>query len=1055
MSEHNKDPKAVENSAELAETGDLPSLSIRRPILVLVLNLLIALAGIAAILAVEVRELPDVDHPYVSVSGIYPGASPETMDAEVTSIVEGAVARVTGLRRITSNSEEGNFRMGLEFNPGIDLNDAASEVREAVSRVRQELPEDVERLTVTKADPDAQSIINIAAISDTLSETELTRRIERDIVPELISVEGVADVQVFGGRERVLRVVADPVRLASVGLSVSDVADALRNAPFDVPSGSFRSNDQELLVRADATADTERAIADMILQGDTRIGDVARVFFSPQDADSLVRYNGQPVVGLGVVRQAQSNTLEISEGIHRALGPLNLRYDDLELIVTEDNATFIKGSVREVITSLLLTVSIVVATIWLFIGSLRITLVPSLAIPIALVGTVAAIWILGFSINILTLLALVLATGLVVDDAIVVLENIQRRRGQGLGPRAAAVLGTRQVFFAVVATTAVLISVFVPIAILPSTAGRLFREFGFVLSVAVVISSFVALSLVPAAAARISPEPKGEAHPIRDRLQRFGGYLAAWYERTIDTALRHAWITFALALLVVGGAAVAYTQVDKELLPSEDRGVIYIGVRGPEGVGLDYIERQVHAISDVVQPVLESGEARLAFSIIGWRDPNRALFVLPLADWEERPRSQQEIAKQLEERLKQIPGVSSWVGAGNSLNLWGAGQGSSVEIAMTGPDYDSIYQAGKTFIDTVQDRFEHLTDPDMDYDPNKPELAVAIDRRRASELGVELNDIAMVLRAMVDGYDVVDLSVGDEAIPIMLESATGQIRSPDDLVNLYITARDGELLPLSSVVRLHERSVAAELERVVQRRAIEVEFELDAEYPLETAVEELRALGAEMLPEGISLVFQGEALTMDETARDVALTYVIALLVVFLVLCAQFESFTSALIVMVTVPFGIAAAILAILITGTSINIYSQIGLVMLIGLMAKNGILLVEFADQLRDAGHSVASAVRTAARVRLRPIAMTLMSTVLGGLPLILSTGAGAESRWAIGWVIFGGLGLAALFTLFLTPVVYFGIARFAKPRAAEGKRLHDELDRALLIPDTDTAH
>ncbi|HEY7886094.1 MAG TPA: efflux RND transporter permease subunit, partial [Cellvibrionaceae bacterium] len=501
-----------EPNQPLAETGDLPSLSIRRPILVLVINLLIALAGVAAILAVEVRELPDVDFPYVSVSGNYPGASPETMDAEVTSIVEGAVARVSGLRRITSDSEEGNFRMGLEFNPGVDLNDAASEVREAVSRVRRDLPEDVERLTITKADPDAQSIINIAAISNTLSETELTRRIERDIVPELISVNGVADVQVFGGRERILRVVVDPVRLASVGLDVANVADVLRSAPFDVPSGSFRSNDQELLVRADATAITEQAIADMILAGDTRIGDVARVFYTPRDADSLVRYNGQPVVGMGVVRQAQSNTLEISEGIHRALGPLNQRYTDMQLIVTEDNATFIKGSVSEVITSLLLTVTIVVATIWLFIGSFRITLVPSIAIPIALVGTVAAIWALGFSINILTLLALVLATGLVVDDAIVVLENIQRRRSQGLGPRAAAVLGTRQVFFAVVATTAVLISVFVPIAILPSTAGRLFREFGFVLAVAVAISSFVALSLVPAAAARISPEPKDQTH---------------------------------------------------------------------------------------------------------------------------------------------------------------------------------------------------------------------------------------------------------------------------------------------------------------------------------------------------------------------------------------------------------------------------------------------------------------------------------------------------------------------------------------------------------------
>ncbi|ROQ19751.1 MULTISPECIES: efflux RND transporter permease subunit [Marinimicrobium] len=1041
------------NRADIQEVNDLPSLSIRRPILVLVINLLIALAGAAAILAVEVRELPNIDYPYVSVNGNYPGASPETMDAEVTSVVEGAVARVTGLRSVRSDSEEGNFRMSLEFNAGVDLNDVASEVREAVSRVQRELPEDVEQLTVVKADPDAQSIINIAAISDSLSETELTQRIERDIIPELISVTGVADVQVFGGRNRIVRVVMDPMKLASFGLGVTDVANALRNAPYDVPSGSYRSSDQELLVRADATATTEEDIRSIIVEGNTRVGDIARVFYTPRDADSLVRFNGQPVVGMGVIRQAQSNTLEISNGIREILGPLDERLTDVELTITEDNATFIRGSVKEVITSLLLTVAIVIGTIWLFIGSFRVTLVPSLAIPIALIGTVAAIWALGFSINILTLLALVLATGLVVDDAIVVLENIQRRRGQGLGARAAAVLGTRQVFFAVVATTAVLVSVFVPIAILPSTAGRLFREFGFVLSIAVAISSFVALSLVPAAAARISPEREGQPHPFRNKLTGFGNRMVGVYSWMVDHALRYAWTTFGIALLIVALAGYAYTQVPKELVPSEDRGVIYIGINGPEGVGLDYIERQAGQVSEIVQPIVASGEARLAFSILGWRDPNRALFVLPLADWSERSRNQQAIAAEIEPKLKELPGVTSWVGAGNSLNIrGGGGQGSTIELALTGPDYDEIYQAAQSFIKEVETRYDHISDPDLDYDPNKPQLSINVDRRRASELGVELADISATLRAMVDGYDLVDLSVGDEAIPIILESATGQIRSPDDLLNLYISSSTGELLPLSSVVTLTEENIAAELERNAQRRSIEIEFQLDSEYPLQTAVDDVRAVAADTLPRGIGLIFQGEAQTLDETSREVALTYIIALVVVFLVLCAQFESFTSALIVMVTVPFGIAAAILAILITGTSINIYSQIGLVMLIGLMAKNGILLVEFADQLRDLGHDVYSAVRTAALVRLRPIAMTLMSTVLGGLPLILSSGPGAESRWAIGWVIFGGLGLAALFTLFLTPVVYLGLARFAKPRAAEGERLHGELADAEAIPDSD---
>ena len=479
------------------EINDLPSLSIRRPILVVVLNLLIVIAGVAAILAVEIRELPDVDRPFVSVRAEYPGASPETMDAEVVSLIEGAVARVSGIQSIKSASEENEGRIWIEFRPGTDLDSAASDVREAVSRVSRRLPDRVEQVIVIKADDNAQAVASIAVYSETLIEEEVTRIVEQDIIPELVSIDGVADVQLNGDRQRMLRVVVDPLRLASYGLSVTDVSQVLRLAAFDVPAGSFRSEDQQLIVRADASTATAAEVADIIISDSIRIGDIANVYFGPEDARSYTRLDGHPVVSLGIVRQARSNTIQISDGMHRAVQQLNDRFDDLELVVTDDQALFIRSSVKEVLFTLSLTVSIVIATIWLFIGSFRATLVPSVAIPVALIGTVAAIWLLGFSINILTLLALVLATGLVVDDAIVVLENIKRRRAQGLGARAASVLGTRQVFFAVVTTTAVLISVFIPIAFLPSTAGRLFREFGLVLACAVVISSFVSLTLVP------------------------------------------------------------------------------------------------------------------------------------------------------------------------------------------------------------------------------------------------------------------------------------------------------------------------------------------------------------------------------------------------------------------------------------------------------------------------------------------------------------------------------------------------------------------------------
>lgn len=1031
----------------MSGADDLPALSIRRPLLVLVANLLIAIAGFAAIFAVEVRELPDVDRPIVSVRAQYPGASPETMDAEVTSVIEGAVARVTGVKSIESSSEENNGRIRVEFSPSFDLDTAASDVREAVSRVERELPDDVEQLTVVKADENADPIIRIAAVSDVLVREELTRVVENDIVPALIAVEGVADVRLFGDRERLLRVVVDPMRLTSYGLSVADLAETLETAPFDVPTGSFRSDDQELIVRADASVIAAEQVENIIIRGTTRIGDVAQVFFGPEDATSYVRFRDQTVIGLGIVRQAQSNTIQISDGVERALEKLNARFDTLELVKTSDDATFIRGSVREVLTSLALTIMIVVATIWVFIGSLRATLVPAAAIPISLIGTVAAIWLLGFSINILTLLALVLATGMIVDDAIVVLENIQRRRAQGLAARAAAVLGTRQVFFAVVATTAVLVSVFLPISFLPSTAGRLFREFGFVLAIAVMISSFVALSLVPSLSARIPEEEPGD-HKVRRFFSRWGGFFAGRYESSLALALAHPWRAFGIALLAAVLSGALYSALDQELLPDEDRGIFYVFATGPDGVGLNYTERQAAQIEAILQPYVESGEIASLFTIVGIYDFNRAFVVARLAPWEERERRQQEIVSEIRGPLSQIPGARAFVQTPNSLNL--RDDGGGLEVALIGNDYLEIYEAAKKLSLAIEERHPGLTDPDISYQPTQPQLSLIVDRRRASDLGIPLTDLAATLRVMVDGDEIADLNVGDEAIPIFLESASGAINDPSDLANLYVGTSSGGLVPISSVVSLKEEGVAAELDRHMQSRAVEIDAELAEGTTLSEAVAQLEELADEVLPPGVSMILMGEAATLEETSQEVLLTYVIAFVVVFLVLIAQFESLTSAAVVMVTVPFGIAAAILALFLTGTSLNVYSQIGLVMLIGLMAKNGILLVEFADQLRDRGYGVKEAIATSARVRLRPVAMTMISTVLGGLPLILSDGAGAESRWAIGWVIFGGLGLAGIFTLYLTPVVYLGIAPFSSARAAEASRLDEELRHAERIPD-----
>lgn len=1020
----------------LGRTGGLPELGVKRPLLTLVLNLLIAIAGIAAVMAIEVRELPDVDRPLVTVRAQLPGASPETMDTEVTRLLEGAVARVTGVKEINSASEENNTRIWVEFRPGTSVDKAASDVREAVSRIERDLPDAIEALSVFKADQQGDEVVRIAVKSESLSEEALTRRIEQDIVPRFVSLPGVADVPLFGARERVLRVILDPLRLTSYSLTVTDVANVLRGAPLDVPAGSFRAGEQQLLVRADAAVTKERDIESLVIRDGIRIGDVATVTFSPADATSIVRLDGERVVGIGIVRQAGSNTIEISSGVQSAIEEVNTRFEDLKLVVISDNAVFIRGAVREVLFTLGIAILVVIGTIRLFSGSMRLTLIPAIAIPISLLGTMAACWLLGFSVNILTLLALVLATGLIVDDAIVVLESVQRRRAAGEPSSVAAIVGTRRVFFAVVATTAVLVAVFIPIAFLPGTAGRLFREFGLMLAIAVAVSSFVALSLVPAAMARLATHT-----PRSRRSEAVGQVLLGFYVRSLNLVLRWPLVALLICVGAAGTAGTLYWQLDRELLPPEDRGMLNIFARGPDGVGLAYVERQGDRLENILVPLIDNGEIESLYTVVGRWDPNIVFINARLVPWQERDRTQQAIAAELNPLFADLPGMTTRIFSGNSLNIRGASNGG-VSLALLGTDYDVLYAAARRYSEAIREQLDTVSRPRIGYDPSQPQLSVQIDRERASDLNIPLDDVAQALRVMVDGYRVIDLNVDDQTVPIILEAGANKINDPSDLVNLYVRTSGNAVVPLSSVVTLEERGVAGQLDRRLQRRAIEIDAEVQPGVALQTAIDDLMALGESVLPADISVITRGEAAALDEATRDTLMSYGFALLVVFLVLVAQFESVTSAIVIMMIVPFGLAAAIFSLYMTGTSLNIYSQVGLVMLIGLIAKNGILLVEFADQLRDQGYAVREAIVEAAHTRIRPIAMTLVSTVIGALPLILASGPGSEAREAVGWVVFGGLGLAAIFTLYLTPIVYLGIAPWAKPRAAARQRLEAEL-------------
>jgi HAE1 family hydrophobic/amphiphilic exporter-1 len=1040
--------------ASLTErSGDLAALCVRRPVLASVMSLLIVIGGFAAYLGVQVRELPNVDRPVITVRTDFPGATPDAVDSQVTNAIEGAVARVPGLVSLSSTSSRGRSRVVAEFSDSTDMNAAASDVRDAVSAVRRRLPTDAEEPVIVKADSDGQAVMRLSVVSDTVPIDELTALAENMVVDRLSAVEGVADVQIWGLRRPTFRVVIDPSALASRGLAVNDVQTALRTVLADQPAGTFNSGGQTLLVEAAASARSVEELAATYINARTRIGDIAEVTLGPGDRETILRANGQTGIAMGVIRQAQSNTIAISDGIRAAVDELNAALPPGVFVeVRSDEAVFVRGAISEVVFTLFIATLLVISIILLFFRSVRATFIPAITVPVAIIGTLAAIWLMGFSVNVLTLLALVLATGIVVDDAIVVLENIERRRAEGLGPRAAAVLGTRQVFFAVIATTLTLAAVFVPISFLPGTAGKLFSEFGYVLAASVMLSSFVALTLVPMLASRLLKDAQGTKDQIDRRarfdiLGRFGTAVTRLYASALNLALRMPVVVLVIAAVFAMISIAAFRSLPEELTPPEDRGFILAFVSAPQGSSLEFTSNKVLEVEEVIRPVIERGDAQGLLSIIGLGGrANSALLIAPLVDWRDRELSQADIVSELRRSMGGIVGIQVQMRTPNSLGIRGAGQG--LQFAVRGSEYGSIAVAAEDLVRVLEDRAPQLTNPMLAFDLTQPQLSIQINRDLAADLGLSAENVTLALQTMLDGRRVGDVNVADRTIPVEMRGPEGAISNPMDLENLFIRARDNRLVPLSSVVTLDEMAVAPSLQREGQMRAVPINASLADGYDLRSAMTIVSSLASETLPPGMNIQFLGEAAALDQTSRGVYLTFAFALIIVLLVLAAQFESFVSAAVIMVTVPFGLGAALIAMALTGGSLNIYSQIGLVILIGLMAKNGILIVEFANQLRDRGASVADAIREASVVRFRPVMMTLLSTALGGVPLILSGGPGAEARQALGYVVVGGLTLSVLFTLFLTPVAFSLVARFAKPRAAEQQRLEGELAYATSL-------
>jgi len=1024
---------------------NLSDFCIKRPVFATVLSLLIVVLGVASMLRLPIRELPDVDSAIITVRVNYQGAAPEIVDTEIVEPIEGAIAGISGVKTITSSSQRGSGRTVIEFDTGRDIDQAANDVRDAVGQVSASLPEDADEPRVTKSDDDDDPVMRIAIISDRMPAAEINDYAERFIIDRLATLQGVAQIEVFGERRYAMRIWLDRLAMAARNLTVEDVENALERNNIELPAGELISASRQFTIRTvsrlSTVADFENVVISRFAGFPIRLADIARVERGVEDDTTIVRSDGKQAVGLGVLRQSQANTIAISKLVNEQIEQLRPTLPEgMDMVVGSDDAEFIEASIREVLTALGIAILLVVLVIFTFLASLRATLVPAVTIPVAVIGAFVGIHALGFSVNVLTLLALILAIGIVVDDAIVVLENIQRRVDQGEPPLAAGMRGTHQVTFAVIATSLTLIAVFVPLSFMEGQVGRLFTEFGFVLSIAVVISTLVALSLCPMLCSRLLRPAAGEKG-IGRWIHRGLDRLANGYRRILAYVLQLQVLVLTLAVLVGGASFWLYLDLPKELTPKEDRGVFFIPVQTLQGSTAVFSDGQVKKVEEAVAPLAENGDAARIFSIIARRGtPNSSFVVVRLADWSERNKDSSAIARGVQPALGKISGARAFAIVPSGLGL--RGSRSPLRVVIGGPNYDSVKLWADQIIAAAETN-PNLQNVESDFEENQPQLDVLIDRERADDLDIGIETISETLQTMLASSESTSYVDRGREYEVILQARPEDRQTPTDLANIFVRSGNGDaLVPLAALVSTEEKADAPTLSRYDRLPAITISASLAEGYDLGQAIEDMQAIAAETLPVEARLGFAGQSLQFLETSGGVAVTFALALLIVYLVLAAQFESFIHPLIIMLSVPLATSGALLALWLTGSSLNVYSQVGVILLVGLMAKNGILIVEFANQLRDQGLSIREAVLEASTIRLRPIVMTVLSTMLGAVPLAIASGAGAESRSAIGLVIIGGLGLASFLTLFVTPVLYDLLARFTRPAAETSA----ELERSL---------
>lgn len=1021
----------------------LSDISVRRPVVAGVVAVLMTIVGLAGYFNLSVREYPDTDPPVVSITTVYTGASAQVIENRITQPLEDRLAGVEGIDAISSRSMDGRSEITIEFRAGREIDAAANDVRDRVGGARGDLPEDALPPDVRKVDADAQPIMFFFVRAPSWDPIRLGEYVDRVVVDRLSTVDGVAQINTPGLAKPAMRVWLDPGKLAAFRLTTRDVETALRSQNVELPAGRIEAQAQNVSLRVNRDFTTPADFRGLVVgRGPdgylVRLGDVARVEEGPENPYSTFRYNGEQGVGMGIVRQSGANTLDVARAVKAEIEAMRAELPaGVELLAGSDSSLFIEQAIKGVWHTLAEAALLVTIVIFLFLGTWRATFIPAITVPICLIATFAVLWMAGYSINLLTLLALVLAIGLVVDDAIVVLENVHHRIEEGEPPLLAAFAGARQVGFAVISTTLVVCAVFVPVMFLAGQTGLLFRELAVAMIAAVAISGFLALTLAPMLCSKLLRPVSGTGFSAR--VERVLDRFNQAYARSLDAVMRN-WRPFAggtLVLLVVSG--YLFTTLESELVPPEDTGVVDVRLNAPEGTGYDQLNRYVAEAEKVIVPLVsEDGpvrgmNARIPAGFGVTEDFNASNMIIFLRHWDEREEKSEDVVREVNRRLGQVASLRGNAVVRSSL---GRGRGQPVNFVIAGTSYAELAKARDRILAAARDN-PAIVNLDADYVETKPQMLIEVDRQRAGDLGISVDDVSQALQSLMGSRRVSTYVRDGEEYRIIVQAEAADRNSEERLDSVYVRARSGTLVPLSNLVTLREGATARELGRFNKLRAITLQGSIAPGYTLGAALTFLEDQ-ARASPEVIAVGYRGESQAFKQTGGSIWLIFAVTVLVIYLLLAAQFESLIHPAIIVSAVPLAVSGGVIGLWLFGMTINLYSQIGVVMLVGLAAKNGILIIEFANQLRDEGLSVAEAVREASIRRLRPIVMTSLATVAGAVPLAIASGAGAGARSAIGVVVVFGVSLATAVTLYVVPLLYRWLAPHTSSPQTLSRRL-----------------